>query len=156
MQIGEFETAIFHYKKALNIDPFHSTSSKTNFFLAECELKIGEYSDALKNIELFIRDENSVEEWMLKAREMRANAQFGVQAINNPKSFNPINIGPGINSNHAEYFPCLTVDGKTMLFTRYLPIKMKVYLRRTSLYLKVMKIKIGGGRTNAKKCKYYK
>ena len=123
VQIGEFETAIFHYKKALNIDSFHSTSSKTNFFLAECELKIGKYSDALKNIELFIRNENSIEEWMLKAREMRANAQFGVQAINNPKSFNPINIGPGINSSHAEYFPCLTVDGKTMLFTRYLPIK---------------------------------
>ena len=58
--------------------------NKTNFFLATCELKIGLYTDALKNIELFIRNPNAVEEWMSKAREMEANARFAIIALKNP------------------------------------------------------------------------
>ena len=121
-KIRNIETAIFHYKKALFINPFHSTSSKTNFFLAACELKIGKYEDALKNIEIFIRNPNAVEEWTSKAREIEANARFAAFAIKNPKPFDPINLGEGINSIYPEYYPSLTVDGKTMLFTRRLPL----------------------------------
>ena len=124
-RIGAFETAINHYKIALSIDPFHSTSSKTNFFLAACELRTGQYAAALKNIELFIRNPNTVEEWLPSAREMEANARFATFAISQPKSFDPINVGPGVNSENAEYYPCLTVDGKTMLFTRKLEMKIK-------------------------------
>ena len=118
----DLEKAIFHYKKALIIHPTHSISSKTNFFLATCELKIGLYTDALKNIELFIRNPNAVEEWMSKAREMEANARFAIIALKNPIPFDPINLGEGINSIYPEYYPSITVDGKTMLFTRRLPI----------------------------------
>ena len=118
----DLEKAIFHYKKALNIHPTHSINSKTNFFLATCELKIGLYTDALKNIELFIRNPNAVEEWMSKAREMEANARFAIIALKNPIPFDPINLGEGINSIYPEYYPSITVDGKTMLFTRRLPI----------------------------------
>ena len=117
----DLEKAIFHYKKALYIHPTHSISSKTNFFLATCELKIGKYEDALKNIELFIRNPNAVEEWMSKAREMEANARFAIIALKNPIPFDPINLGEGINSIYPEYYPSITVDGKTMLFTRRLP-----------------------------------
>ena len=121
-KIKDIETAIFHYKKALIINPFHSTSSKTNFFLAACELKIGKYEDALKNIEIFISNPNTVEEWTSKAREIEANARFAAFAIKNPKPFDLINLGEGINSIYPEYYPSITVDGKTMLFTRRLPL----------------------------------
>ena len=118
----DLEKAIFHYKKALYIHPTHSISSKTNFFLATCELKIGKYEDALKNIGVFILNPNAVEEWMSKAREMEANARFAIIALKNPIPFDPINLGEGINSIYPEYYPSITVDGKTMLFTRRLPI----------------------------------
>ncbi len=124
-KIGRFEIAIEHYKKALSINPFHSSSSKTNFFLGACELKVGRYDEALKNIEIFIRNPNSVEEWLPRAREIEANAQFASFAISRPKPFEPINVGPGINSLNPEYYPCLTVDGENMLFTRRLPINTK-------------------------------
>lgn len=121
-RIGEFVVAIEHYKKALNINPYHSSSSKTNFFLAACELKIGSYAEALKNIEVFIRNPSSIEEWLPRAREIEVNARFASFAIANPKPFEPINVGAEINTIYPEYYPCLTVDGKTMLFTRRLPI----------------------------------
>jgi Tol biopolymer transport system component len=42
--------------------------------------------------------------------------------MKHPKPFDPINLGEGINSIYPEYYPSITVDGKTMLFTRRLPI----------------------------------
>ena len=52
-KISDLEKAIFHYKKALSIDPYHSRSSKTNFFLALCEFNTGKYEDANKNMNIF-------------------------------------------------------------------------------------------------------
>ena len=121
-KITELEKAIFHYKKALSIDPFHSKSSQTNFFLALCEFKIGKYDDALKSIEIFISNPNAIEEWRSKAIEIQANASFAAYQVKNPKPFDPINLGEGINSIYPEYYPSITVDGKTMLFTRRLPL----------------------------------
>jgi outer membrane protein OmpA-like peptidoglycan-associated protein/Tol biopolymer transport system component len=35
-----------------------------------------------------------------------------------PTPFNPVNIGPEVNSDHHEYFPAITADEQTFLFTR--------------------------------------
>jgi outer membrane protein OmpA-like peptidoglycan-associated protein len=35
--------------------------------------------------------------------------------------FNPVNAGPGVNTQYAEYYPTLTVNGKELMFTRALP-----------------------------------
>ena len=53
-----------------------------------------------------------------KAYEIQGNCEFALDALKHPKNFNPINIGPGINTADPEYFPTITVDGKTILFTR--------------------------------------
>jgi hypothetical protein len=53
-----------------------------------------------------------------KAREIIASCEFANEAIKHPFPFEPINIGPGINTADPEYFPTITVDGKTILFTR--------------------------------------
>ena len=121
-KISDLEKAIFHYKKALSIDPYHSRSSKTNFFLALCEFNTGKYEDANKNMNIFINNPNAIKEWITKAKEIQANASFAAYAVKNPKPFNPINIGPGINTFYPEYYPSLTVDGRIMLFTRRLPL----------------------------------
>jgi outer membrane protein OmpA-like peptidoglycan-associated protein len=52
---------------------------------------------------------------------MKNNALFSIDAKNNPAKINPINIGPGINTDRPEYFPTITVDGRTLLFTRLIP-----------------------------------
>jgi outer membrane protein OmpA-like peptidoglycan-associated protein len=38
--------------------------------------------------------------------------------MKNPKPFEPKNIGASVNTNFSEYYPTITVDGKTMFFTR--------------------------------------
>jgi hypothetical protein len=115
---NDYVNAIVHYKKALEIDPNHSVSGSTLYYLSASQLAIGQYDDALTNIERFLRNPNANENLIGQARQMQSNARFAKNAIQNPKPFNPINVGPGINTALPEYFPTLTVDSKTLLFTR--------------------------------------
>lgn len=51
------------------------------------------------------------------AQALRANFEFAVKA--GPSvPFQPHNLGPNINTKDGEYFPSVTIDGKTLVFTR--------------------------------------
>ncbi len=116
--IGKYDEGIVHYKRALEINPEHSYSSSTNFYLANLQQATGDYAGAIKNLDIMLRNKRANEELAFKAVDMRASCEFAQKSLANPLDFNPINIGPGINTADPEYFPTITVDGKTILFTR--------------------------------------
>ena len=116
--LRDYDEAILHYKRALEINPTHSFSNSTNFYLANLQQAQGQYGDAIKNLDIFMQNRNANVELVLQARDMRAHCEFAQKALESPLDFNPINIGPGINTADPEYFPTITVDGKTILFTR--------------------------------------
>jgi outer membrane protein OmpA-like peptidoglycan-associated protein len=116
--LKDYDEAIYHYKRALEIKPNHSYSNSTNFYLANLQQATGQYDDAIKNLDIFMSNRNAHVDLVFQARDMRANCAFAKKALENPIEFNPINIGPGINTADPEYFPTITVDGKTILFTR--------------------------------------
>ena len=109
------------YQKALEIDPTHSISGNTHFFLAVCQLTIGEYTKALQTIQVFLNNPNANEKWQNQAYQIKACAEFSIASMQQPKSFKPQNAGQGINTAFPEYYPTLTVDGLQLLFTRRLP-----------------------------------
>lgn len=119
--LGEYEPAIDHYKKALAINPQHSSTGSTYFFLANLQQAVGQYDEAIANLNLFEQYKMANPELLKQGAQIRANCEFALQAMKHPQSFNPINIGPGINTKYNEYFPTITVDGKTILFTRRIP-----------------------------------
>ncbi|MFN5324776.1 MAG: OmpA family protein, partial [Bacteroidota bacterium] len=47
--------------------------------------------------------------------------KFAINAISKPVSFQPENLGESINSRYDEYFPSLTVDDQSIIFTRNRP-----------------------------------
>jgi outer membrane protein OmpA-like peptidoglycan-associated protein len=46
------------------------------------------------------------------------SCEFAVNAMKNPVPFNPVSVGSGINTNDDEYWPSITADGQTLMFTR--------------------------------------
>jgi Tol biopolymer transport system component len=116
----QYAEAAKYYQKALSIDPNHSISGSTHFYLAACLMAVGEYSNALTNINIFIKNPNAKEDLVNQAYQMRACAEFSVQTMANPVEFKPINAGEGVNTILPEYYPTLTVDGNLLLFTRRL------------------------------------
>ena len=128
--IGEFyritndsEKAVHHFKRSLEINPRANLNGVLYFDIGELQMRNGEYEDAVKYFDKILetRHRGISEELAFAARKLRESAYFSIDAIENAHDIEPLNIGAGINTEHPEYFPTLTVDGKTMLFTRELP-----------------------------------
>ncbi|MBC9811896.1 PD40 domain-containing protein [Crocinitomicaceae bacterium CZZ-1] len=116
----EFDQAIKHYEVALGINPNHSSTGSTYFYLGNAQFLVGNYNGALKNMEIYVANRNANPQMLREANTIMNKADFAIQSMANPSKFNPVNVGPGINTKDPEYFPTITVDGKTILFTRRL------------------------------------
>jgi len=91
------------------------------YYLAELELKDGDYTSAQKHFREFLSSKPTNERQFNESNGKLDQIEYALNAVKNPVQFDPINLGPEVNSQYAEYFPCLTVDNSTLLFTRRLP-----------------------------------
>ena len=121
--IGNTKESVKHFKKSLEINPRANLNGILYFDIAEMQLYHGDYEDAGKYLDLILDKQHAgiSKELYWAAEAMKENVEFAKEALNNPSDINPINIGAGINTEHPEYFPTLTVDGRTFLFTREVP-----------------------------------
>jgi outer membrane protein OmpA-like peptidoglycan-associated protein len=115
---GQTEEAVKSYISAIQINPNHSSTFSTYYQLALMQKKIGDFENAKKNFDFYTAQRNTNENMVNQAYIESAKCTFAIESMKNPTNFNPINIGPGINTKDMEYFPTITVDGKTILFTR--------------------------------------
>lgn len=114
----DYENAKLNFEKAIEINP---TAIPNNFyFLGELELNNGEYEAANKLLTTFVNMRGVDPRMVDKANKGLDNIDFALKAKTTPYPFEPFNLGPAINSRLDEYFPSMTVDEKTLLFTRRL------------------------------------
>jgi outer membrane protein OmpA-like peptidoglycan-associated protein/Tol biopolymer transport system component len=79
---------------------------------------MGKYEQTIEYLSRLVKNRSANPEYIREGNRLIQCSQFAINSIQNPREFNPINIGPGINTKDPEYFPTITVDGKTILFTR--------------------------------------
>lgn len=113
---NRIKEAITHYEKAIQINP--KMFIDNNFYLGGAYLHEGLYEKAIPCFELILKTERINPTIKEDAARYLKNAQFGANAIKNPQPFKPVNVGAGINTAGYEYFPALTADGNTFMFTR--------------------------------------
>jgi outer membrane protein OmpA-like peptidoglycan-associated protein len=114
------DEAVKYLKKAIELNPKFFPNAF--YMLAGSQMVIGQYEDAKKNLETFLKIERINPNTKEKAQSLLINATFGAEAVKNPVPFNPINVGNGINTELNEYFPAITADGNNFMFTRALPV----------------------------------
>lgn len=110
------EKAIDEYVKAISINPGFNLGNFYN--LGVLEIGIGRYEDAKKDFERFLKKAHINPDTQEDAERNLANCNFALNAIKNPVPFDPKNMGPAINSAFDDYFPAVTADEQTILFTR--------------------------------------
>ncbi|MGB0918189.1 MAG: OmpA family protein, partial [Flavobacteriales bacterium] len=114
--IGDLPSAIKCYQKVVDINPdFLSTSYKQ---LADAQFKTGDYKSAVGNYEIFMTKKRVNPKIRERAERSLANARFGTVAKEVPVPFDPKNLGETVNTDQYEYFPVLTADEQTLVFTR--------------------------------------
>jgi len=114
----EWQKAVDEYKKAFALNPKFSYYSYLD--CANAELKLGKYEDAKKDYEMFLSMKRSSTKPMdiEQAENGIKSCDFAIRAMANPVPFKPVNMGNMINSKECEYFPNITADESTFLFTR--------------------------------------
>ncbi|MFD2287323.1 OmpA family protein [Pedobacter petrophilus] len=87
------------------------------YSLAEMEFATKEFDQAKKHFADFLMQDASTDR-AKKAKKYLQDCDFAAAAINKPVKYTPTNLGKGVNTAAAEYFPALTADGETLIFTR--------------------------------------
>jgi flagellar motor protein MotB len=123
MMLGElmakqkrYTEASHNYRIAVKID---SLFFKPVFFnLANAEIMSGDYSNALIHYNVYLEQKGMSEKNKVVAKKCVQNCEFALIAMKNPVPFNPVSIGSSINTKDDEYWPSITADGQTLMFTR--------------------------------------
>jgi outer membrane protein OmpA-like peptidoglycan-associated protein/Tol biopolymer transport system component len=126
MALGDVETQLKHwnaaelaFEKAIILDPAYAS---IGFVLAaQMEWAQEKFAEASAHAQAYIKRTASNDALYGVAVNLDKNARFALHAVDNPVPFKPINLGPGVNTANGEYFPALTADGETLVFTRRLP-----------------------------------
>lgn len=115
---GNYDRAIHFKEKYIRMYSRHSPNEY--FYLAGMQIAIGRYADCMKNAGKFLQGRtNTTNEFFVEeCKKYIRNCEFALEAVKRPVPFNPVNLGPGVNTAMPEYFPSLTADDQTMLFTR--------------------------------------
>lgn len=111
-----YSEAISNYKRIIESEP--NFYPLTYFYLAESEINIGDYENALQHFEKYLKFTDISQTSKEKAEKYILDCQFSLLGIKNPVPFKPINMGSKINSNEDEYLPAITADEETIIFTR--------------------------------------
>jgi len=120
--MGNYKSSLEHYKKCIKIDS--DLFPEIYFSAGAFELMYGIYEDAKIHFEKYLSFKNAPLMQRENAKKGLINCDFAIHGLKNPVPFNPKNLGENINSPMAEYFPSISVDGSTLLYTRRLRSKM--------------------------------
>ena len=110
------EKAAYHYAQVIRIDS--TLTALTWFGLGESLLHIGRYTEALPVLQKYAGTPGLNATSLRLANKYIADCAFSISALQQQLPFHPLNPGKAINSEYDEYFPKLTADHRTIIFTR--------------------------------------
>ncbi len=105
--------------------------------LGEAYYRTAAYEEALEAINSFLEmtPQGSL---AAKVKHLKKSCEYAAEAVKNPVSFNPENMGGNVNSAYDDYWPSLTVDGKMLVFTRKLPAGSSRVLSQEDFYASLL------------------
>ncbi len=107
--------AVYLQAIALNMP----VDARVYYGLGESQLLTGDYAEALQNFNAFIANyQGKDQRIVVRTQKYLEDCKFSIEAIKNPQPFQPLNMGSNVNSKYREYFPALTADGNTMIYSR--------------------------------------
>lgn len=115
-EVDSVELQIKSIEGALKQNP--EKYPKLYYVLGNANYHSGNYQNAIDayNRYLILADENAP--FVERVKENVKKCNGSVNLLRHPVPFESVNLGENINSNDDEYWPSITVDGKTLIYTR--------------------------------------
>jgi outer membrane protein OmpA-like peptidoglycan-associated protein/tetratricopeptide (TPR) repeat protein len=109
---------------AIKINP--ENHLKIYFVLGNAYYRSGNYQKANDSYKAYLQRADANEAFVIRAQKSLEKCQGAVNLLKSPVPFNSVNMGENINSVDDEYWPSITVDGKTLIFTRLVGSKTSI------------------------------
>ena len=104
-------------QKGLSLLPYNPALANDYYTLAELYFDKGDYVEARKYYENFLKADTKSERFVAYAQQQLKTADFAVKAKENPVNFNPERLPAIINKFALQYFPYTTADQKQFIYT---------------------------------------
>jgi len=115
-RLDRFDESAAFYRQAVRVD---SLFYKPVFFsLANAEMKSGQYGRAVLHYKVYLDLKTGSEKNRATAEKNLKECEYGVNAVNHAVPFDPKSVGDSVNTTDDEYWPSITADGQTLMFTR--------------------------------------
>jgi len=118
--LANFQQAANSFQFAVDARPGHSLIQAAYLYLGDHYYYLGEYSKSKELLEGFLSYKAFKPKEEERARFLLSNTEFSIEGIKNPVDFSPSPLLPKMNGFKLQYFPALTVDNNTIIFTRRL------------------------------------
>jgi outer membrane protein OmpA-like peptidoglycan-associated protein len=118
---NEKELAIKNYEKAFEIDSNFDVAISIKISINS--YRVGDYNKAKQFMDYYIANSTERQKNSYNLEKIKEYIYFAYESYNNPVDFQPINLGEGVNTEFEEYWPSLSIDENTLVFTRLIPMR---------------------------------
>ncbi|GAB3697057.1 hypothetical protein GCM10027592_20830 [Spirosoma flavus] len=116
-----FDPAIAAYRDAIQLQPDSPAAAAAYQSLSTILLRLGRYGDALPYLEKYQTLFPPQSAQVKRINRQLATARFGQEAMKNPQAVDPKPISSVLQTTPSQYFPVLTADEQTLVFTALKP-----------------------------------
>lgn len=113
--MGKLEKAEEGFLKVVALDAGYSDNTLYNLGLINSKLE--RYDKSVMYFQRYLDSDAKSSKMREKAAKHLKNNAFLAEAVKHQVDFEPVNMGPMINSRNNEYFPSLTADENMLIFT---------------------------------------
>ncbi len=117
LTLGDMAQAQGYLEQAVRLIPNDPKTIGAYLALSEMSFQTGEYQKTIDYLQQFSKF-NPPGLQRKRAEALQSSAQFALEQTANPLPFEPQPLSDQVNEYHLQYFPVLTADQQTLIFTR--------------------------------------
>ncbi len=114
--VGNLPKAVEQLEAAANPKK-GSPAPQSLFALGELYWQLGRYQEAQDKLQAFLATGPRQKPILAATHQMLKGTEFALEQLQHPQAFDPEPMPDQVNKFPLQFFPALTVDGKTLIFT---------------------------------------
>ena len=116
LDLKQYPEAIKSYSRAISIDS--AFFPPAYYIMANLYFDSEKYAEAKNNYLSYLRFNPKIQAELKRVYENLKLCDFRMELMLNPVPYNPLNIGPNVNSQGYEYINAISLDESQLFFTR--------------------------------------
>ncbi len=116
-KMREANKALITRQRLIKAVPNHPKVINTYYLIGQALFEQGDYPEARDFTETFLKIAVDKPDEFQQAQQTLLSIEFAIKALESPVDFSPTPLPPQVNQFALQYFPAVTVDENTLIYT---------------------------------------